>query len=118
MVYMNDSIYAYHAATRLPVAAYASQAGGFFAPHKRGDSSLASIYGTPRNEARRAQVDALADRRGATQNQIALAWLWHHPFPVIPIVGPRTLAQLRDSLGATGLRLSPGEITTLMSLPE
>jgi len=113
MVFMNGELYAYHVATRLPVAAYAAQGGGFFARHKRGDPSLSGAYANPRNERRRILADALADRHGATPNQIALAWLWHHPFPVLPIVGPRTLGQLQDSLGAAALRLSSAEVSSL-----
>jgi aryl-alcohol dehydrogenase-like predicted oxidoreductase len=115
--YMNDSICNFHVATRLPLVAYSSQGTGFFGLHKRDDPGLAAAYGTPRNYQRRSLVDGMADRRGATQNQVALAWLWQHPFPVIPIVGPRTLAQLRDSLGAVGLRLAPEEVSLLSSPP-
>ena len=113
MVFMDSKIRAYHAATRLPVIPYASQGGGYFAAHKRGDPYLLEAYGNPRNEARRAAADRLAARRGATPTQIALAWLWHQPFPVVPIIGPRTLAQFRDSEAATRLPLSPAEVAAL-----
>ena len=42
-------------------------------------------------------------------SQIALAWLLTDPVITSPIIGPRTLEQLTDNLGAAGLRLSVEE---------
>jgi aryl-alcohol dehydrogenase-like predicted oxidoreductase len=36
-----------------------------------------------------------------------LAWLLSDPLITSPIIGPRTLEQLEDNLGAAGLRLTP-----------
>ena len=47
-------------------------------------------------------IDAVlstADESGATAGQVAIAWVLAKG--VFPIVGPRTPAQLRDSLAAT-----------------
>jgi aryl-alcohol dehydrogenase-like predicted oxidoreductase len=57
-------------------------------------------------------VDAaaeIAEQRGATIAQVALAWLIGTDGVVAPIVGPRTLEQLEDVLGADGLELSGEE---------
>jgi aryl-alcohol dehydrogenase-like predicted oxidoreductase len=57
-------------------------------------------------------VDAageIAEARGATIAQVALAWLLGTDGVTAPIVGPRTVEQLDDLLGADGLELSAGE---------
>jgi aryl-alcohol dehydrogenase-like predicted oxidoreductase len=48
-----------------------------------------------------------------TISQIALAWLLSDPLITSPIIGPRTLEQLQDNLGAVGLRLTPQEKQSL-----
>jgi aryl-alcohol dehydrogenase-like predicted oxidoreductase len=52
---------------------------------------------------------AIAEARGATIPQVALAWLLGTDGVTAPIVGPRTLDQLDDLLGADRLELSPEE---------
>ena len=51
----------------------------------------------------------IAEARGATIPQVALAWLLGTDGVTAPIVGPRTFAQLEDVLGADGLELSEEE---------
>jgi len=124
MLFMDDETHAFHVESKLPLVAYASQATGFFAG--KGDRLLSGtrvpgdpltdyrkLYGHEENFQRLARVKELAERRGTTPNRIALAYLFHHPFPSSPIVGPRTMDQLSDSLGALDLELSPEEVTML-----
>jgi aryl-alcohol dehydrogenase-like predicted oxidoreductase len=57
-------------------------------------------------------VDAageIADARGATIPQVALAWLLGTEGVTAPILGPRTFEQLEDVLGADGLELTADE---------
>jgi aryl-alcohol dehydrogenase-like predicted oxidoreductase len=51
-------------------------------------------------------VQALAHERGATPGQVSLAWVAQQPGVTSPIIGPRTLAQLEDCLGAVHVRLT------------
>ena len=53
------------------------------------------------------------EKSSKTISQIALAWLLSDPLITSPIIGPRTLEQLQDNLGAVGLRLTPEEKNTL-----
>jgi aryl-alcohol dehydrogenase-like predicted oxidoreductase len=46
-------------------------------------------------------------------SQIALAWLLSDKLITSPIIGPRTMEQLQDNLGAVGLRLSSEEKSRL-----
>jgi aryl-alcohol dehydrogenase-like predicted oxidoreductase len=57
-------------------------------------------------------VDAageIAEARGATIPQVAIAWLLGTDGITAPIIGPRTLEQLDDLLGADALALTPEE---------
>jgi len=55
----------------------------------------------------------LGKSRGKSPSQVALAWLLAKPDMTSPIIGPRSLEQLDDNLGAAGLELSPEEIQAL-----
>ncbi|OGO12315.1 MAG: alcohol dehydrogenase [Chloroflexi bacterium RBG_16_47_49] len=43
---------------------------------------------------------------GKTISQVSLAWLLSDPVITSPIIGPRNLEQLKDNLGAVGMRLT------------
>lgn len=58
-------------------------------------------------------VDRTADELGATSAQVALAWLQAKGYAHIPIVGARKVSQLRDSLAAVQLELSPQQLAAL-----
>jgi aryl-alcohol dehydrogenase-like predicted oxidoreductase len=51
-------------------------------------------------------AEAIAAERGATVAQVAIAWLLGVEGVTAPIVGPRTMEQLEDLLGAVSLSLS------------
>src|SRR5580693_646126 len=52
---------------------------------------------------------AIADQRGVSGAQVALAWLLGRPGVTSVIVGGRTEAQIKDNLGAAALKLTPAE---------
>src|SRR5262245_16936576 len=56
-------------------------------------------------------VLAIADEAGASPGQVAIAWVLEKG--VLPIIGPRTPAQLADNLGALQLVLTPDQIARL-----
>ncbi|MDR6727700.1 aryl-alcohol dehydrogenase-like predicted oxidoreductase [Delftia lacustris] len=58
-------------------------------------------------------VSALAQRKGSTPAQIALAWLLAQGPDVVPIPGTRRIAHLQDNLGALSVALTPGELDEL-----
>lgn len=51
-------------------------------------------------------VEALAAEKGCTPAQLALAWCMAQPGVTAPIIGPRTVDQLADSLGACGVTIT------------
>jgi aryl-alcohol dehydrogenase-like predicted oxidoreductase len=58
-------------------------------------------------------VRSVAEARGASMAQVALAWLVDRPAVTSVILGARTLEQLDDNLGAAGLHLSAEETARL-----
>jgi len=58
-------------------------------------------------------VETIAGERGVSMAHVALAWLVDRPLVTSVILGARTLEQLHDNLGASGLHLSPEETATL-----
>jgi aryl-alcohol dehydrogenase-like predicted oxidoreductase len=98
---------AWYAKRQLPVFAWSSLAGGFFAGVPSADATRVCENGG--NRERRRRASALGARKGATASQVALAWVLHQPFPTYALVGPRSVAELRESVAALDLALTPAE---------
>jgi aryl-alcohol dehydrogenase-like predicted oxidoreductase len=81
--HLTEADFAWHTQTGLPVAAYSPTARGFLA----GRPEVEAEYGQEHNLARRERARELAGRLGGTPAQVALAWLMHLPFRVVPITG-------------------------------
>jgi aryl-alcohol dehydrogenase-like predicted oxidoreductase len=58
-------------------------------------------------------VQAVAERRGVSMAEIALAWVTDRPGVTATILGARTTGQLRANLGAADLHLSAAETAAL-----
>lgn len=54
-------------------------------------------------------LESLAQDKGCSVSQLALAWCLHQPGVTSPIIGPRTLEQLEDNLRAVEVPLSDAE---------
>jgi len=72
-----------------------------------------SAFDTERNWRIVDAARAVAQERGATPSQVALAWCLHKPQVTSVIFGARTLEQLEDNLKAADLKLSPAELSRL-----
>jgi aryl-alcohol dehydrogenase-like predicted oxidoreductase len=58
----------------------------------------------------------LADRRGCTPAQLALAWLLAQGQDLVPIPGTRRRDRLEENLGALDIRLSPSDLARIAEL--
>jgi len=58
-------------------------------------------------------VGAIADGRGVTRAQVALAWLHSKPVVTAPLVGANTTAQIDDAVASLEIGLSAGELAAL-----
>lgn len=51
-------------------------------------------------------LDEMAQEKGCTISQLSLAWCTQQPGITSPIIGPRTMEQLEDNLGAAEVKIS------------
>jgi aryl-alcohol dehydrogenase-like predicted oxidoreductase len=58
-------------------------------------------------------LDTLAERRGVSPSQLALAWLLHRSPVVLPIPGTSSVAHLEDNVAAAEIALSESEYAAL-----
>lgn len=63
-----------------------------------------------RNQCLVQAVTEIADERGQTPAQLALAWLLHQGKDIVPIPGTRRIARLDENAAATKIHLSYGDI--------
>ena len=61
----------------------------------------------------RDRVNEMAEARGATAAQIALAWLLHQPAVTAPIVGASKMKHLDDAIAAVDIKLTDDEAKAL-----
>jgi len=118
----DDEAQAWYRGTGIPIFAWSSQARGFFSGRYRPDltdgetqdaRNVIRTYYSADNWERYRRADELAEQKGATLRQIALAWVLHQPFEVYPLIGPATVAELDDCLGALDVQLTPEEVAWL-----
>ena len=118
LVKFDAAAYEFHRETGIAVMPYTSQAKGFYAKlalprEKQPADLLQNDFYTPPNLAAAALAGQIARQRGVGLNAVVLAYLWSRPFSVLPIVGPRTIAQLEDCVAALPVRLSATELQAL-----
>jgi aryl-alcohol dehydrogenase-like predicted oxidoreductase len=77
-----------------------------YAPRFQGENAK-------RNAQLAEALGTLAREKGATPVQLAIAWVLARGEDIIPLVGARTRAQLRDSLGALRLSLTREDLARI-----
>jgi aryl-alcohol dehydrogenase-like predicted oxidoreductase len=105
----------------LGVLPYSPLASGFLTGKYRRDSVPPSAraggirrrYLNERGFAVLEALERVAQARGLTPAQTALAWLLSQPVITSPIIGANTPEQLAESLGAASVRLAPEEMAAL-----
>ncbi|MGV3615604.1 MAG: aldo/keto reductase [Fimbriimonas sp.] len=103
----------------LGVMGWSPMAGGLLTgKYRRGESGRATDLkasvlhdGEDRNEVVLDTLFAVANEVGANPGQVAIAWVAAKG--VIPVIGPRTRAQLDDNLKATAVALDEAQIQRL-----
>jgi Predicted dehydrogenases and related proteins len=96
---------------------WSSQARGFFTDlagrDKRDNEELARCWYNEQNFARRDRAIELARQLGHNPIHVALAYVLAQDFPSVPLIGPRRLVELEDSLNAFDIRLTPEQVKWL-----
>jgi aryl-alcohol dehydrogenase (NADP+) len=116
-------------AEKVGVIPFSPLARGFVVGNRRkedyGDTVRAKTDEYSRRQYYRPQDFAIVDRvteiarkRGASNAQVALAWVLHQPGITAPIIGASKPGHLEDAIAALTLKLEPGEIKALSELYE
>jgi aryl-alcohol dehydrogenase-like predicted oxidoreductase len=100
----------------LSLFSWSSQARGFFARADRAftaDSELVRTWYSDDNFERLERAKQMAQEKGVSPVVIAAAYVISQKFPLYALIGPRSLAETHDSMGALDLELSSEELLWL-----
>jgi aryl-alcohol dehydrogenase-like predicted oxidoreductase len=131
----DEEALAWYAQNQLPVFAWSSQARGFFSGRytpemtdelaaqlprfnelplpERDRLNVFRTYFSDTNWERYRRAEELARQKGCTLQQITLAWVLHQPLNLYALIGPATVAEMDNSLGALDVQLSDDELAWL-----
>jgi aryl-alcohol dehydrogenase-like predicted oxidoreductase len=108
---------AWYAAHDFPLIAWSSQAQGFFTdrygPDRRENADMVRCWYSVENFARRARAQELGAQLGLRATAIAVAYVLAQPFPAFPVIGPRSVEELHESMTAIQLQLTPEQVEWL-----
>ena len=120
----NAEARAWYAKNQMPVFAYSSLANGLFSGRWKSDDpesirkglSKESMkgYGYQENYQRLARCEHMAEEKGCTVSQIALAWILRQEMNVYPIVTSASPERMRSNLAAAQVELSEEECRFLL----
>ena len=105
----DDTQNAWYDEHQLPIFAYSSTANGFFGATIPDQSS----YDNDISRQRRQRAIEMAQKRGATSHQIALAYLMNQPFPIVPVFSTTQTEHLSETMSASSIQLSVEEVRWL-----
>ena len=116
--YIDDSFAKWHALYGFAAFPYTPQANGYFRRLDNGSIAQASdlvkgLFHHPQNETRYKRIKTLQAETGFSVAQLVLGYLLGQAFPVFPIVGPKRVADLKESLHAAEVTLSPNQVDFL-----
>jgi aryl-alcohol dehydrogenase-like predicted oxidoreductase len=104
-------------ARQIPNFSWSSQARGFFTDRagrdKRDSEEMVRTWYSDANFARRDRAIELGRQLNANPIHIALAYVLSQPFPSVPLIGPRKVEELDDSIEALSIRLTPEQVRWL-----
>jgi aryl-alcohol dehydrogenase-like predicted oxidoreductase len=120
LVVFDQAAYEFHRQTGLAVIPYSAQGKGFFSKlDTLGAQGLSETdragYSNETNTRRWSRVKQLAEKYGRPVSHVVLSYLTSQPFVTIPIAGCRTLDQLKDSVTAVDLGLTPEDLNFLVA---
>ena len=114
---------AWYARERLALFCWSSLASGFFSGRFRPDNldtftstpdlTCIRAYASDANFQRLARAEQLAEERGLTVAQVALAYVLHQPLDLYALVGPFTPEEFEADVVAATLDLTPAELAWL-----
>lgn len=118
LVDMNEDLYRLHREQNLAAIPFSSTAGGYLSKLAEGRPvrSLQKVcYGVPENDVLAARAKQLAQEKGVTVAQLAIAYFYCQDFTAIPITAFSSDDQMDETVAATELYLTPEEYSYLMN---
>ena len=114
---------AWYEETQLPLFTWSSLAGGFFSgrfsrensgnPEDYFDKLVIRCYAVEENFQRLDRVQAIAEAKGMTIPQVAMAYVMNAPMNIFALIGTRTPDEFADNVAASEVTLSPEEMAWL-----
>jgi aryl-alcohol dehydrogenase-like predicted oxidoreductase len=108
---------AWHERTQLPLLSWSSQAGGFFtgrfAPDQLDNKEMVRVYYSEANWERLRRAEELAEKKGVSPTQIALAYVLNQSFPSAALIGAQTASEQDSCLEGSQIKLSAEEVRWL-----
>ncbi len=105
------------------ITAYGVLSRGLISGHWRKDSAGAGDFrahnprfqgdNLDRNLALVEQLRAIADAKGVSVAQVAIAWVVAQGEDIVPLIGARRCDRLTEALGALSLRLMPADLAAI-----
>jgi aryl-alcohol dehydrogenase-like predicted oxidoreductase len=99
---------------------YLTQANGYFRRLEQNsldkvapDARVRTLFDNSENRKRYERIQVLQKKTGFSVNQIVLGYLLNQPFPVFPLVGPKNITDLDDSLRCADVSLSSEDVAFL-----
>jgi Predicted oxidoreductases (related to aryl-alcohol dehydrogenases) len=99
---------------------YLTQANGYFRRLEQNsldqvatDARVRTLFDHSENRKRFQRIQVLRKRTGFSVNQIVLAYLLNQPFSVFPLIGPKNIIDLDDSLRSADVSLSLEDVAFL-----
>ncbi|NQX67044.1 aldo/keto reductase [Paenibacillus alba] len=116
-VSVDEQALRWYEAKQLPLLSWSSQARGFFtgrfSPENRDNADLVRVFYSDENWTRLRRAEQLAQEKGVSAIQIALAYVLSQPFPACALIGPRSEAEMRSCRDGAELVLTPQELAWL-----
>ncbi|WDI00484.1 aldo/keto reductase [Paenibacillus urinalis] len=107
----------WHEETQLPLLSWSSQARGFFTgkftPDNKDDADLVRVFYNDQNWERLSRAKQLAEDKGVTVIQIALAYVLNQNYPTCALIGARNPAELASCDQGANVQLTQQEVEWL-----
>ena len=115
---------AWYTQTQMPLLAYSPLASGFFSERfhrdnlhmfgeRERDEIVVRAYASETNFQRLDRARILAEEKGLTAAQIALAFVMNQPMNVFAVVGPHSSEKFQANIEASEVQLTPKEMAWL-----
>jgi aryl-alcohol dehydrogenase-like predicted oxidoreductase len=115
-LFADDETRRWHTEHQFPMLAWSTLASGFAGGTETDPSSVdevARVFFSDANFERRRRAGELGADKGVSGLQVALAFVLGQPYPLVALVGPSKVPNLKANVGALEIDLTPEEMAFL-----